>query len=49
MVDFDRRIADLAVFLDPLAFERDLDRSFAKRRLAAWRKAAKRLSQAPHA
>ena len=41
--DLDRRIAELAVFLDPVAFENDQDRSLAKRRSAAWREAANRL------
>jgi hypothetical protein len=41
--DLDRRIAELAVFLDPVAFENDQDLSLAKRRSAAWREAANRL------
>jgi hypothetical protein len=39
-----QRIEDLAAFLDPLAFERRHDRSLAKRRKAAWREAANRIS-----
>jgi hypothetical protein len=42
-----QRIADLASFLDPLAFERDQDQSLAKRRQAAWREAANRIMQQP--
>jgi hypothetical protein len=42
----DQRIADLAVFLDPIAFEDSLSRSLAKRRKAAWREAANRIRQA---
>ena len=41
--DLDRRIADLAVFLDPVAFENGQDRSLEKRRSAARREAANRL------
>jgi hypothetical protein len=44
--DLDRRIAELAAFLDPVAFGRERDRALEKRRQAAWRKAANRLSQA---
>ena len=44
--DYERLISDLAAFLDPLAFERGQDRSLEKRRQAALRKAANRLSQA---
>jgi len=40
------RIAELAAFLDPVAFERADDRSFLKRRESAWRKAANRYVQA---
>lgn len=40
----DQRIEDLAVFLDPVAFERRHDFSLAKRREAAWRKAANRIA-----
>jgi hypothetical protein len=43
--DFERLIFDLAAFLDPVAFEQVHDRSLEKRRRAAWRKAANRLSQ----
>ncbi len=39
------RIAELASFLDPLAFERIEDRSLQKRRRSAWRKAANRYAQ----
>jgi hypothetical protein len=42
-----QRIADLAAFLDPLAFERDQDQSLAKRRRAAWREASNRIMQQP--
>jgi hypothetical protein len=42
--DYERLISDLAAFLDPLAFERARDRSLEKRRRAALRKAANRLS-----
>ncbi|PVE20364.1 hypothetical protein DC522_32780 [Microvirga sp. KLBC 81] len=41
--DLDRRIAELAAFLDPVAFEHGQDRSLAKRRDAAWREAANRI------
>ncbi len=41
-----RRIADLAAFLDPAAFEDDQDRAFAKRRQAAWREASNRIRRA---
>lgn len=40
----DQRIEDLAVFLDPIAFERRHDFSLAKRREAAWRKAVNRIA-----
>lgn len=36
------RVAELASFLDPVAFERREDRSLQKRRESAWRKAANR-------
>jgi hypothetical protein len=36
------RIAELASFLDPVAFERREDRALQKRRESAWRKAANR-------
>jgi hypothetical protein len=39
-----QRIEDLAIFLDPVAFERRHDFSLAKRREAAWRKAVKRIA-----
>jgi hypothetical protein len=39
------RIADLAVFLDPIAFARPEDRSFQKRRESALRKAANRYAR----
>jgi alpha-glucuronidase len=39
------RIAELAFFLDPLAFERITDRSLQKRRESAWRKAANRYAR----
>jgi hypothetical protein len=42
-----QRIADLAAFLDPLAFERGQDQSLAKRRWAAWREASNRIMQQP--
>jgi hypothetical protein len=38
-----RRIAALALCLDPLAFERAHDQSLAPRREAAWREAAQRI------
>jgi hypothetical protein len=41
--DLERRIADLAAFLDPVAFEQEQDCTLAKRRDAAWREAANRL------
>jgi hypothetical protein len=41
--DLDRRITELAAFLDPVAFEHDQDHSLAKRRNAAWREAANRI------
>jgi hypothetical protein len=41
-----RRIAALAVCLDPLAFERAHDQSLAPRREAAWREAASRITSA---
>jgi hypothetical protein len=40
------RIAELAAFLDPVAFEHADDRSLQKRRESAWRKAANRYVQA---
>jgi hypothetical protein len=40
----DRRIEDLAVFLDPVAFEHGQDLSLAKRRKAAWREATNRIT-----
>jgi hypothetical protein len=40
-----RRIAALATCLDPVAFERAYDLSFAKRRQAAWREAANRITR----
>jgi hypothetical protein len=43
--EFERLVFELAAFLDPVAFERAHDRSLDKRRRAAWRKAANRLSQ----
>jgi hypothetical protein len=43
--DLERRIADLAAFLDPVAFEQDRNCSLAKRRSAAWREAANRLAK----
>ena len=42
---FDRRIADLATFLDPEAFQQEQDISLAKRRNAALREAANRLGR----
>ncbi len=39
------RIAELASFIDPIAFERIEDRSLQKRRDSAWRKAANRYAQ----
>jgi hypothetical protein len=43
--DLNQRIAYLAAFLDPIAFEHDQDRSLAKRRNAAWREATTRIRQ----
>ena len=43
--DLDRRIAELAAFLDPVAFQHDEHRSLEKRRKAAWREAANRIRQ----
>jgi hypothetical protein len=43
--DLDQRIADLAAFLDPIAFELDQDRSLAKWRNAAWGEASNRIRQ----
>jgi hypothetical protein len=40
----DRRIEDLAVFLDPVAFEHGQDLALAKRRKAAWREATNRIT-----
>ena len=39
-----QRIEELAVFLDPVAFDRRQDCSLAKRRRAAWREAANRIN-----
>lgn len=39
-----RRIEDLAVFLDPVAFEHGQDLALAKRRKAAWREATNRIT-----
>jgi hypothetical protein len=39
-----RRIEDLAVFLDPVAFEHRQDLALAKRREAAWREATNRIT-----
>ena len=39
-----QRIEDLAVFLDPVAFERRQDLALSKRRKAAWREAANRIN-----
>ncbi len=41
--DLNPRIAELAAFLDPIAFEHDENRSLEKRRKAAWREAANRI------
>ncbi|WP_262296830.1 hypothetical protein [Microvirga sesbaniae] len=41
-----QHIEDLAVFLDPVAFDRRHDISLAKRRDAAWREAANRVGPA---
>ena len=38
----DARIAELAAFIDPIAFVRSEDRSLQKRRDSAWLKAANR-------
>jgi hypothetical protein len=43
--DLNQRIADLAAFLDPIAFELAQDRSLTKRRNAAWREASNRIRQ----
>jgi hypothetical protein len=43
--DVNARIADLAVFLDPIAFAGREDRSLKKRRESAWRKAANRYAR----
>jgi hypothetical protein len=40
-----QRVAELAAFLDPVAFERAHDRTLAKRRDAAWREACNRIAQ----
>jgi hypothetical protein len=39
-----RRIEDLAAFLDPVAFEYEQDLALAKRRKAAWREASNRIT-----
>ncbi len=44
--NLNRRIAALAVRLDPVAFHRLYDPSLAQRRQAAWREADKRIRQA---
>ena len=44
-----RRIAALAMCIDPEAFERVHDHALAKRRQAAWREAAHRIGQSPAA
>ena len=44
--DLKQGIADLAAFLDAIAFELDQDRSLANRRNAAWREACNRIRQA---
>ena len=43
--DLNARIANLAVFFDPIAFARREDRSFQKRRESALRKAANRYAR----
>jgi hypothetical protein len=43
--DVNARIAELALFLDPIAFGRREDRAFQKRRESAWRKAANRYAR----
>jgi hypothetical protein len=43
--DVNARIAELALFLDPVAFARREDRSLQKRRESAWRKAANRYAR----
>jgi hypothetical protein len=43
--DLNQRIAELAVFLDPIAFQHDENCSLEKRRKAAWREAANRIRQ----
>jgi hypothetical protein len=42
-----RRIEDLAVFLDPVAFEHGQDLALAKRRKAAWREATNWITCSP--
>lgn len=41
----DERIAELAAFLDPVAFEHGDDLALRKRRRAAWREAANRVAR----
>jgi hypothetical protein len=44
--NLNRRIAALAICLDPEAFHRVTDHTFAKRRQAAWNEATNRIGQA---
>ncbi|MDQ4137032.1 MAG: hypothetical protein M3158_12680 [Pseudomonadota bacterium] len=45
--NLNRRIAALAMCLDPEAFERVTDHRLAERRQAAWREAAQRIVGSP--